>query len=378
MENKITVGSLSANISQATGKSKKLSEDFLKEFFKLASEVLQDGDSLRIKGFGTFKIVEMDTRMGVNVNTGEKQEIEAFKKVSFSPSKELASFINAPFEEFESVELDDEMPEDIFEDENLEEEEEALSDESNVSKERLEEGSDEEASDDIITYEAYNDIEEKAKEKSSEEKGKEKSTEEIVKEGSPEEKAKEESPEETVKQAANEASPVETVEKQVVVPVYEDYEQPSKSRFGLGFLLGAISTFALCAVIFMLGCFFDWWPVNFGNLRNLGSIENKELVTEIPETDTPSVENIEEAAPVYDTVSTTRYLTTIAREHYGDFNFWPYIYLENENILGHPDRITPGTQVVVPPLSKYGVDTSNKEDVAKAKAKAQEIYARFK
>lgn len=79
----------------------------------------------------------------------------------------------------------------------------------------------------------------------------------------------------------------------------------------------------------------------------------------------------------YDTVTTTRYLTSISKEHYGNYHFWPYIYLENENILGHPDRIKPGTKVKVPSLSKYGVDPKKPADVAKAKKLGQEIYKRF-
>ena len=80
---------------------------------------------------------------------------------------------------------------------------------------------------------------------------------------------------------------------------------------------------------------------------------------------------------VYDTITKTRYLTTMAKDHYGNYHLWPYIYKENEKILGHPDRIRPGTKVVVPPLSKYGVNPDNKADIDKAKKLGNEIYARY-
>ena len=80
---------------------------------------------------------------------------------------------------------------------------------------------------------------------------------------------------------------------------------------------------------------------------------------------------------VYDTISTTRYLTTMAKDHYGNYNLWPYIYKENSKILGHPDRIRPGTKVVIPPLSQYGVDPKNPEDIKKAKKLGVEIYSRY-
>ena len=105
-----------------------------------------------------------------------------------------------------------------------------------------------------------------------------------------------------------------------------------------------------------------------------------EAETNVPET--AKKEDVVPTAPsdrkVYDTISKTRYLTTMAKDHYGNYNLWPIIYEENKSFLGHPDRIRPGTQVVIPPLSKYGVDPSNPADVAKAKKKGVEIYSRYK
>ena len=50
----------------------------------------------------------------------------------------------------------------------------------------------------------------------------------------------------------------------------------------------------------------------------------------------------------YDTVTSSRYLTTMAREYYGGMEFWVYIYDANRDVLGHPDRISPGTRVRIP------------------------------
>ena len=74
----------------------------------------------------------------------------------------------------------------------------------------------------------------------------------------------------------------------------------------------------------------------------------------------------------------TNYLSRIARRHYGKDIFWVYIYEENKAILGHPDRIKPGTRIVVPPLSKYGVNPKNKSDIDKAKKMGKEIYSRYR
>lgn len=79
----------------------------------------------------------------------------------------------------------------------------------------------------------------------------------------------------------------------------------------------------------------------------------------------------------YDKIGKDRFLITMSREYYGNPNFWPYIYEENRVKFGHPDKIRPGSGVVVPNLKKYGVDPNNPADVEKAKKLAKEIYARY-
>ena len=98
------------------------------------------------------------------------------------------------------------------------------------------------------------------------------------------------------------------------------------------------------------------------------TIDNKVI---IPETKPSDV-------VVYDTISLTRYLTTMAREHYGNYHLWPYIYEENSKILGHPDRIRPGTRVVIPSKEKYNINPDDPECIKQAKRKGVEIYNRYK
>lgn len=386
MENKISTGSLASSLARATGKSKKLCEDFLREFFKLAGETLEAGETLKVKGFGTFKVTEVEKRESVNVNTGERQEIPSYKKVVFTPAKELASAINEPFQDFESIEIEDEVPEDLFiiqeEEENIvvlseekenktksssepeedhkEEDKAGIEDENKAEEGIIKAGSDEEAEDDDITMEAYKLLEEEQSKLAKINSGKEEIVEAVESERTIENGEKE----------------VDSDEEDNVIP---NYYTPVKNHFWPGFLVGGLSVFAVCLVIFVIGCFNDWWPESASRIKTLVTNENVAEVEE-PVIQEESVEEIPEVneEPVYDTVSTTRYLTTIAREHYGDFNFWPYIYIENESILGHPDRIVPGTQVVVPDLKKYGVDVSNAEDVAQAKKLGQEIYAKYR
>ena len=80
----------------------------------------------------------------------------------------------------------------------------------------------------------------------------------------------------------------------------------------------------------------------------------------------------------YDTITKSRFLTTMSRKYYGRMEYWVYIYLENADRLGHPDRIAPGTRVKIPPIEKYATATTDSANLAAAQSRAIEIYGRFK
>lgn len=89
----------------------------------------------------------------------------------------------------------------------------------------------------------------------------------------------------------------------------------------------------------------------------------------------PEAKTVESPRPaiVTDTVKANRYLTTMGRRHYGKKIFWVYIYEENKNIIDDPDHIAPNTVVVIPPAEKYGIKAGDKESEADAMRRAQAI-----
>ena len=89
MENKITLPKLVAMLALTTGKQKKLCEDFLRELFKVIGDELSRGENVRIKGFGTFKLVGVESRKSVNVATGEEHEIPGILKSFLCRPKSL-------------------------------------------------------------------------------------------------------------------------------------------------------------------------------------------------------------------------------------------------------------------------------------------------
>ncbi|MCM1020731.1 MAG: hypothetical protein NC343_01205 [Muribaculum sp.] len=91
---------------------------------------------------------------------------------------------------------------------------------------------------------------------------------------------------------------------------------------------------------------------------------------------------VDEAKPsvadneIYDTVTSSRYLTTMARKYYGDYHFWIYIYLYNKDIIANPDRIPAGTRVKIPRASAYGIDANSPQSVAKAQRLIEELRSK--
>lgn len=112
MNNKVTFPELVEQVALYANTSKRMSELFLKELFATISQSLIDGESVKVKGIGTFKLTEVSPRKSVDVNTGEEIEIPGHKKLSFAPDKDMAEAINQPFMHFETEILDDDVTDD--------------------------------------------------------------------------------------------------------------------------------------------------------------------------------------------------------------------------------------------------------------------------
>lgn len=62
---------------------------------------------VKVKGLGTFKLTEVESRESVNVNTGERFQIQGHNKISFTPDTTMKDLINKPFAHFETVILNE-------------------------------------------------------------------------------------------------------------------------------------------------------------------------------------------------------------------------------------------------------------------------------
>ncbi len=99
MSEKITLQSLSEAFANANGVTKKLSESFLKQFFDVILEGLLADGVVKIKGLGTFKLVQVDARESISVSTGERVVIPGYKKVNFVPDEAFNALLKDAEEE---------------------------------------------------------------------------------------------------------------------------------------------------------------------------------------------------------------------------------------------------------------------------------------
>ena len=86
--------------------SKRVAEDFLKVMFATIEEALIEGESVKVKNFGTFKLQWNEPRKSVNVQTGEEIVLDGYNKVTFTPDSNLKDVVNEPFAHLEPVVLD--------------------------------------------------------------------------------------------------------------------------------------------------------------------------------------------------------------------------------------------------------------------------------
>lgn len=82
-------------------------ENYLDAFFAVIHDGLKADKLVKIKGFGTFKLIEVRDRESVDVNTGERVLIDGHTKITFTPENSLKEMVNKPFSQFETVELND-------------------------------------------------------------------------------------------------------------------------------------------------------------------------------------------------------------------------------------------------------------------------------
>lgn len=107
MENKILLQDLAERLALRGNISRRDAELFIRSVLDVIEENLQTDKIVKIKGLGTFKLVAVESRESIDVNTGERIRIKGYVKVAFTPDAVLRDQVNKPFAQFETVILND-------------------------------------------------------------------------------------------------------------------------------------------------------------------------------------------------------------------------------------------------------------------------------
>ncbi len=94
MNEKLSFQNIADTLAKKSGVQKKVADTFSKAFFDTIVEALTAGETIKIKGLGTFKLVEVDDRESVNVSTGKRFVIPGYKKVAFTAEDRVVEVLN--------------------------------------------------------------------------------------------------------------------------------------------------------------------------------------------------------------------------------------------------------------------------------------------
>lgn len=434
MNNRITFPELVEQVAQCANTSKRMSELFLKELFATISQSLINGESVKVKGIGSFKLTEVSPRKSVNVNTGEEINIPGHKKLSFAPDKDLAQAVNQPFSHFETVILEDGVTDeqlaqiDAYEAETPQ----APDAELPTAPEAPAAETDTEVPPPFVPADTLPEPEFVAIEEATEAEAA------PAAEAEPEEAPAIEAEAEEAPAAEAEADEAPAVEEEPEVPVAaeemesmvsdelsEDRLEQEKDKRRItrrslfeGFIVGVITT--LIVTLFSYRLYLMKYPDQADKPtqeETLAQAPTADSVATPAETIPAKVDSAQllaeqkaaeeaqkaeeakkkeeeakkkaeaekqqaekqQAAPKgvnasQDTVRIGTTLFKLSKKHYGSDKFWVYIYEENKAKYPNPNSIPVGAVLRIPALSKYGATAGDPASFNAAKKKETEIY----
>ena len=408
MNNRLSIQDLALILSEQTGKSTEEALRFLQEFIAVVSEGVYNDKLVKVKGLGTFKIIRVEERASVSVNSGERFVIPSHYKFTFTPDKELKELVNKPFSLFDTVELNEEVD---FSDVDVSAETSGAEDAADDSSEEiLPDGIPEQAIEAPQTPEPEVKpepaVEEEAapQEEAKAELKPEAETETMPEPGveaEPEPKAEvETTPQEEAKAEPKPEEPVSSVSG------YKEYRRKRRRSASRKLLFPIACLF----VVIVLGIVYivclsgrttvnkNWEPpmAEVGNPTPEAGMnpvpadstgvtppDSASLAADSVVAEPPLVEeNQLEETPKSDilalvTIKAGDRLASFAKQYYGHKFFWVYIYQYNQDIISDPNNIPIGTELRIPDPGLYGIDATDRSSIDKAAALQSQILGKF-
>ena len=377
MNNRLAIQDLAGLLAEYTGKDKNSSERFLREFIAVVSEGVYTDKLVKVKGLGTFKIIPVEKRESIHVNTGERFVIPEHYKFSFLPDKELRELVNKPFSFFETTELRenvdftdmdvvlDEPDIKETEDESIEEmipEEKHLPEEEPVVF--SEEGSAVPPEEDPVVF----------------------SEEEPA--GQPEDEGM--NTLEPVVDERSDSSGPDSPSEEVETGPDAERKKPRTKR------IAVVSMFVFLLMLFNIGLYLNrtyFFEKEKESLRIDTVFPKGETVATEAVPDTTivfanedssqtvgetTVENPEATSPKVIArvkIEPGSRLTLISLKYYGSKLFWVYLYEYNRAVITDPNNVPIGTVIEVPAPEMYGIDRRDRSSIEKAAARQTEILS---
>ncbi len=112
----VTKADIVENVYQKIGFSKKEASELVELCFDTLKDVLQNGDKVKISGFGNFVVRKKNERIGRNPQTGEQIKISARRVLTFRPSQVLKAMLNG--EEYAHLNDEDDDDDDYDDSDN--------------------------------------------------------------------------------------------------------------------------------------------------------------------------------------------------------------------------------------------------------------------
>lgn len=90
----MTKAELVEEVSHVSELTKKHSEVIVDTVFRSIVQALQRGEKIELRGFGSFRLRQRESRKGRNPKTGERVDVPPKRVPYFKPGKELKDLIN--------------------------------------------------------------------------------------------------------------------------------------------------------------------------------------------------------------------------------------------------------------------------------------------
>ena len=91
----LTKADIANRLFNEVGLNKREAKEFVDAYFETIREALENGENVKLSGFGNFQLREKNQRPGRNPKTGEEIPISARRVVTFRPGQKLRARVEA-------------------------------------------------------------------------------------------------------------------------------------------------------------------------------------------------------------------------------------------------------------------------------------------